>query len=98
MPADTPAQTLAKVQAYSYTTKVDTLAAEVTTQACALAGSAVNCTAPLSSAALAQMATAGQHTITLTAINSFGAGVGTLTGAAASGPISITIVVKVTIP
>ncbi len=97
-PVDPPAQVLAKAQAYSYTTKVDTLPAEVSTQTCALVGTAVNCSAPLSSAALAQMALAGPHTITLTAINGFGSGVGTLTGASATAPITITIIVKVTIP
>ena len=89
-----PGDTLANIQSYTYTAQVDAAAAVFLVTACVSgipATNPVTCSAPIVFAA-------GAHTITLTAINGFGSAVSTISGAPPSGPLSMTVVVKVTIP
>lgn len=89
-----PGDTLANIQAYTYTAQVDTATATILTPNCVSgipATNPVTCSAPI-------VFVAGAHTITLTAINGFGSATASLSGAPPSGPVSMTVVVKVTIP
>lgn len=86
---DHPGETLAAVQADSYTLKVGAGAAVVVIPTCALAATTVTCTTPL---------VASGSPIVVTRINAFGSASGTLTGATPNGPVNIKVTVVVTVP
>lgn len=88
----TAPQTIADVNAYVYTLKINTGTGAQTPQTC-VAGTPIKCTTPLPATIKSG------DVVTLTATNGFGSGSGSTTvpgGAAA--PVNVTIIVKVTVP
>lgn len=84
--------TVVAAQALVYRLAIDTAPAVTVPQTCTLAGSVVSCTTPL--AALGS----GTHTLTLTVDNGFDAASAVLSGSSPASPISLKIVITVTVP
>lgn len=85
----TSTATLADIQGYTYTLKVDGGPAQLLTATCV---APLTCTAPLPTMA------SGTHTLALTATNAFGSGSTTLNGTPPANPINVTVTVSVTVP
>lgn len=86
--------TLADVQAFTYTLKIDATAATSATVTCIAGASVPRCSTPINLAA-------GPHTLVITATNMNGTASGTLNyvpGASPTGPVNITIVTNITVP
>ena len=93
----TDADTLANVNAYTVSLKMDTAAAVLITPTCAVSGTVVACTAPLTG-----FVTSAAHTIVLTNTNASGESASaTLNYTPPPPPVSgagLSIVIKITIP
>jgi putative flippase GtrA len=86
--------TLAHVNGYTFTQKIDAAAATVITPTCVAAGANVNCSTPI-------VLTPGNHTIVVTATNAAGTASGTLNYVAPASPtqpVSIAITIQITVP
>lgn len=89
-----PSDTLANVNTYTFSLKIDTGTAAQITATCATAGVNVNCTSPIT-------LSAGNHTVVLTATDSAGSAVGTLNYTAPNLPTtpgSIVVRIVITVP
>jgi hypothetical protein len=89
-----PNATPAEAGLYVYTIRVDAAAPITVPVTCSVVSAATQCQTPLPT-----ITTPGQHTVSITAANAFGASApATLTGAPPATPINITVTVTVTIP
>ena len=85
-------QTIADVNAFVYTLKINAGTAVQTPQTC-VAGTPIKCTTPLPATVKSG------DVVVLTATNGFGSGSGSTTvPGGASAPVNVTVIVKVTIP
>ena len=88
-----PSTTVAEAQGYVYRLSVDGGAAGIVTATCAAVGSLTECRTPRPALG------AGPHTLTLTAENGFGTSApSTISGQPPSSPVTIRVVIEITVP
>lgn len=85
---------LANVNLYAFSLKIDTNATNVVTATCTTQGTGVHCKTPVTLAT-------GNHTLVLTATNTFGFSTGTLNyvpGAIPTNPTNLKITIIISVP
>jgi hypothetical protein len=88
-----PAASVTEANTFIYRVAVDTTAPVAVAATCATVGTVTQCSAPMPTIG------AGPHTLSLTAQNGFGtSGAATLAGSAPGTPVSVSVVVTVSIP